>query len=171
VRIYRGSDGTVLWETPGSVVNLTAPVVADVDADGHAEIVLGATDLWTSGGSHGIQVYGDDTWWPTWPIWNQYTYHVNNIHVDATIPAQEVNSWQDHNSYRCNAPTVPRAPDLTASWLRFDLVTPPTSLQITARIGNGGSLHAGIGLPVAFYVGDPAAGGTLLGTASTTQLH
>lgn len=40
LRIFRGSDGTVLWETPspsGTVYEL--PVVVDVDADGHADII------------------------------------------------------------------------------------------------------------------------------------
>ena len=41
--------------------------------------------------------------------------------------------------------------------------------SLTARVGNGGSLQAGAGVPVNFYLGDPAAGGTLLGTRTTSR--
>jgi YVTN family beta-propeller protein len=61
-------------------------------------------------------------------------------------------------------------PDLTASRLLMDTGNLPDSVTLAARIGNGGAYLAEPGLSVAFYDGDPAAGGTLLGTVSTTQI-
>jgi len=173
LRIYRGTDGTILWETPSpSGTGLELPLIVDVDGDGNAEIVKTSNNYFTPG-STGIQVYGDanDTWMPTRQIWNQHTYHINNINDDGTIPAEEMNSWEDHNTYRSNLQLdFFRAPDLTASRLLFDTTGLPDTIRITARIGNGGSLHVAAGLPVAFYDGDPASGGALIGTLQTTKV-
>jgi uncharacterized repeat protein (TIGR01451 family) len=57
--------------------------------------------------------------------------------------------------------------DLTASYLR-SVDHFPTTVDLTARIGNGGSSMTLAGVPVAFYRGDPAAGGQLLGVVKTS---
>jgi hypothetical protein len=173
--ILRGADGTVLWQTPrvGSlVIGGQYPVVADVDADGNAEIIVPGGFYPGLSPTPGIRVYGDanDAWVPTRQIWNQHSYHINNINDDGTIPAEETNSWEDHNTYRSNLQhNLHRAPDLSASRLLFDTTGLPDTLRITARIGNGGSLQVG-NVPVAFYDGNPLTGGTLLGTVKTTKI-
>ncbi|MBN1890186.1 MAG: VCBS repeat-containing protein, partial [Thermoflexales bacterium] len=63
--IFRGSDGAVLFNEPGidSGTILDYPIVADVDGDGHAEIVAGDHE--------GIYVVGcDAAWGPARPVWN-----------------------------------------------------------------------------------------------------
>ncbi len=57
------------------------------------------------------------------------------------------------------------APDLTASFVRVTDGGVGQPSSVTVRIGNGGTLQAPAGVPVAFYSGDPQQGGTLLGTA------
>ena len=64
------------------------PIVADVNNDGHAEIVatglLGSTQ---EVGYGGIHVFGNPgNWSPARPVWNQYMYHVTNVNEDLTIP-------------------------------------------------------------------------------------
>lgn len=64
------------------------PIVADVNNDGHAEIVatglLGSTQ---EVGYGGIFVFGNPgNWSPARPVWNQYMYHVTNVNEDLTIP-------------------------------------------------------------------------------------
>ncbi|MDV6028669.1 MAG: hypothetical protein F9B45_00865 [Phycisphaera sp. RhM] len=59
------------------------------------------------------------------------------------------------------------APDLTASYIRTNAAG--TSVDVVARVGNGGQVPTEPGVPVAFYDGDPSQGGVLLGTTSTTQ--
>ncbi|MFQ5596286.1 MAG: FG-GAP-like repeat-containing protein, partial [Anaerolineae bacterium] len=183
LRIYRGSDGTVLWETAsrsGTTYDThQMPVVTDVDADGHAEIVMGSNNLVGTQidfpGPRGIQVYGDlnDRWAPTRPIWNQHTYHVTNVEDDGTVPQVETDNWQLYNNYRVNIRTglLPgiSAPDLTASYLRVDVGTYPAAVSFTGRIGNGGAVEVPAGLRVAFYSGDPSAGGTRLGSTTTSR--
>ncbi len=171
LRIYRGNDGTVLWQTlnsSGTAYEL--PVVVDVDADGNAEIVM-SSNFVLDNSTTGIQVYGDaaDQWVSTRQVWNQHTYHITNVNDDGTIPTDEVNNWDVYNNYRLNALTAGCAyakPDLTASYVRKAVNA--TSIVLTARIGNGGGILAGANVPVAFYNGDPASGGILLGTARTS---
>lgn len=173
LRVYRGSDGTVLFQTPMSSCTWHEYVlVADVDADGNAEIVAVANNNCGYGPQRGVYVFGDanDSWVTTRQIWNQHTYHITNVNDDGTIPANEVNSWATFNSYRQNVQNVGSvlaAPDLTASFLRFDPSGCPNVAKVIARIGNGGSTLAPAALDVAFY--NSSAGNTLLGVVQTTQ--
>ncbi|MFQ5858024.1 MAG: FG-GAP-like repeat-containing protein, partial [Anaerolineae bacterium] len=177
LRVYRGRDGTVLWETPSpSVTTYEMPVVADVDADGHAEILVVSNDVSGVPGPHGLQVYGDpnDRWVPTRRIWNQHTYHVTNVDDDGTIPQVETDNWEVYNNYRVNIPTgdLPfvGAPDVTASYIQADVGSYPASVRFTARVGNGGANVAAAGVPVTLYDGDPDAGGTPLGSTATSRV-
>jgi len=45
----------------------------------------------------------------------------------------------------------------------------PQPVLLTARVRNDGGRQAPAGAPVAFYLGDPDAGGTLVGATATTQ--
>lgn len=174
LRVYRGTDGYVLWDVPrpdGTTYDI--PVIVDVDGDGNAEIVSNSNNYYYPGSS-GIQVYGDanDTWVPTRQIWNQHTYHIDNVNDDGTIPLVETPSWQTHNTYRLNR--LPSgdpfaAPDVTASRLAYDPTGLPTSATLSARIGSGGAIVAPSGMPVSFHAGDPASGGQLIATAPLPQ--
>ena len=64
------------------------PVVADVNNDGHAEIVVCGkmgTGLGWVGGQL-VVVGGIHPWAPARPVWNQYMYNVTNINKDLTVP-------------------------------------------------------------------------------------
>jgi hypothetical protein len=82
------------------------PVVADVDNDGSAEIVVVSNES-PDGGveSPPVQVYGDssDRWVPARRIWNQHAYHVTNVYEDGTIPTVHPPYWTTFNSFRTNA--------------------------------------------------------------------
>lgn len=86
------------------------PVIADVDNDWHAEIVVPLNNYKDhlcgySTPNTGIEVWGnDDEWAYTRKIWSQHTYHITNINDDATVPATETNNWQIYNNYRVQAP-------------------------------------------------------------------
>ena len=175
LRIYRGTDGTVVWDTPSpSGTACELPIIADVDADGNAEIVMVSNNYRISGFA-GITVYGDsnDNWVATRTMWNQHTYHITNVNDDATIPAIEENNWlfppaAPFNNYRQNVQTVSSAlaaSDLTASYVRTEATE--TATYVTARIGNGGANMVGVGVPVSYYEGEPVLG-NLLGTVYTS---
>ena len=80
------------------------PVVADIDNDGSAEIVV-VSNQYTGTASPTVQVIRDkqDRWIQARRIWNQHTYHVTNVREDGTIPQFEVPSWSRLNTFRTNA--------------------------------------------------------------------
>lgn len=64
------------------------PVVADINGDGAAEIVVAgktANGMGWVGGQLNI-LAGDIPWPPARPVWNQYMYNVTNINKDLTVP-------------------------------------------------------------------------------------
>src|SRR6056297_1032010 len=97
--IINGPDGRRLYNEPytGSGTVLDYPTLADVDGDGEAEII--------TAGSNGLFVIGHPgRWVDSRPVWNQHTYHINNINNDWSIPFTEENSWEAHNTYRTQTP-------------------------------------------------------------------
>ncbi len=99
--------GDAVFSLPrSSYTDMEYPVVADVDNDGAAEIVvvsnqnqIGEEPLAT------VQVIRDreDRWIPARRIWNQHTYHVTNVREDGTIPSPEPHHWELLNTYRTQA--------------------------------------------------------------------
>ena len=107
LRIYRGVDGAVLFDTPmSSCTWYEYPLVADVDGDDDAELLVVANNNCGYGPQRGIYVFGDPSqqWVKTRRIWNQHTYHITNINPDGTIPLNQKNNWQVSglNNFRLN---------------------------------------------------------------------
>jgi beta-lactam-binding protein with PASTA domain len=165
-RIYRGIDGEILYDLPNTSHTVTEyPVVADVDNDNNAEIIVVANGI-----NNGLRIIGDanDTWVNTRKIWNQHAYHITNVNDDGTIPQFEANNWETFNNYRQNEMLNPfGCSDLSASMIRINRTNMPDSAGLIVRIGNGGALHVNAGANVSFYNGDPASNGVLLGTVQT----
>jgi hypothetical protein len=144
------------------------PVIADVDGDFKAEIIVSTNNESAQGaiGDAGVEVWEDrlDNWVGTLPIWNQHTYHVTNVNPDGTIPSPEPANWLTENSYRRNGQGSLEslcAPDLVPSDLEVDPLQCP-DLFMSARVLNQGCLGVGPGVDVAFY-------DTTLGLLGVTQ--
>jgi hypothetical protein len=65
------------------------PVIADVDADGEAEIIVPGTMFgpYTKDNTT-INIFKShqNKWMPTRHVWNQYAYDALNINSDLTVP-------------------------------------------------------------------------------------
>jgi hypothetical protein len=72
------------------------PVIADVDGDGHAEIVV-----CHDGYSSAVSIYGDadDSWAPARAVWNQHAYSISNISDDLSVPVTAIPSFSDTNTW------------------------------------------------------------------------
>jgi hypothetical protein len=176
LRVYNGKTGAVVFSTQNSNGTLTElPVIVDVDGDNHADIIVSANQLGIAPfGQFGIRVFQDqnNSWVNTRRIWNQHSYHITNINDNGTVPRIEQNSWQVHNTYRLNARpgiSATAVADPTASYLRVQDRGGVQPSTFTVRVGNGGGLGVDPGVRVAFYKGQPGAGGVLLGVGQTTQ--
>jgi hypothetical protein len=115
--VFDGATGAVLFEEPAHQHGTAweYPIVADVDADGQVEVVLGSVS--TSGEWNGITVLGSATasWTPARPLWNQHAYHLTNITADGAVPAVAAPNWLTWNTFRAAAPETGPAqwlPDL-----------------------------------------------------------
>jgi hypothetical protein len=180
--ILDGRTGAVLFEFGVNRLDGNQPyryqTVADVDNDGSAEIIVPTYRFFQAAAARersGVLVIGDvkDNWLQSRRVWNQWQYDVANVEEDSSIPRVARDGWQINNSLRQQTPIEDlhrfAAPDLTVSRVGINTQNCPASATLSARVGNGGSLHAPPGLKVNFYLGDPAAGGALIGTALTSK--
>ncbi|WP_434383569.1 FG-GAP-like repeat-containing protein [Melittangium boletus] len=179
LRIYEAATGAVRWSTlNGSATAHENPLVVDVDGDGAAEIVVVTNDF-AYGDKRGVRVFRDATegWAGTRKLWNQHAYSVTNVRDNGAIPATGAGaSWLDPrlNAFRANVAHYVSgegrpydAADLVVSGLSSacDLLG---RLELGAQVHNQGDAPVAAGLKVAFYQGNPASGGTLLGVAALT---
>jgi hypothetical protein len=182
LKVFNGADGRVLYQQAhSSLTTCEYPVIVDVDADRNAEIVI-AQNAIVSGVDplfHGIRAFGDtkDNWVATRRIWNQHAYYVTAVNENGTIPDNPQMNYKmaGLNNFRQNiqGQGVFAAPDMTARAAGYDTSHCQGSdgyITIYAEVANRGSQEIMPGVPVSFYLGNPAIDGTLLGTEYTTQL-
>ena len=166
--IFAGLDGAVLHAETNHASGTLAeyPVIADVDADGNAEIVLASNNYAFSGWT-GITVIGDggDNWVSARPIWNQHAYHISNVQDDGTIPVVEPPNWPDFNSFRQGGfGTLDPldAPDAALEPMDHCLRTCPHEFTWMLRPFNQGVADLPAGIAIAIYAEDPAGERVLL---------
>ena len=168
-RVYDGLTSEVLFKSPSpSRTRIEEPVVADVDNDGNAEIVIPSnndTNSCSQGNNfpNGIAVWGDasDSWVSARRIWNQHAYHVTNVTEGGQIPLKEPDNYKPYsgrlyNTYRSNPRNYNVAPDLSVTGVQVsspDVACGELSelLTITAKIDNLGDLRVGPGVVVTYY--------------------
>jgi hypothetical protein len=184
LRIYDGTTGDEL----ASICNTTAtlvefPVVADVDNDGQADIVVvsnafrktceetpadGGAPLTTS--QAGVRVFGptNGAWVRTRRIWNEHAYHITNVAEDGTIPTSEPANWKQSgmNNFRQNKQVGSEfaAPNLVGEVAPLCADAPGATINVR----NVGEAPAPAGVVVGIYAGAPGAG-TKLGTVTTSR--
>ncbi len=163
LRVYDGSTGEVRMEVENSSgTTLEYPVIADIDNDGHAEILVGSNQ------HGGLRAFEDanDSWAPTRAIWNQHAYHIDNINDDLTVPTHPVKSWLTHNTFRLNA--FPNHPvlglaDLTVHDIAYD----EAAQTLSAWVKNRGLAPVDELITVSFFhehlqTGDQALGQVMI---------
>ncbi|MDY7231462.1 HYR domain-containing protein [Hyalangium rubrum] len=182
LRIYNGATGQVRFETRhSSATTHENPVIADVDGDFAADLVV-ATNNTAYPPYNGIRVYHDrlEGWARTRRIWNQSAYSITNVNNDGSIPAHPVSHWlrPKLNSFHGNAANYLGEGD--NPYAAVDLIAANVTascgdgefsgvLQLSAQVTNQGGVGVAAGVKVSFYRGNPASGGTLLGTATLAE--
>ncbi|MBM3787225.1 MAG: VCBS repeat-containing protein, partial [Acidobacteria bacterium] len=93
--IFRGADGTILNQfNRYSSTAGEGPSVADVDRDGHADILI-AGDIAGLPEGRGIRMYSGANlnWANTRAVWNHDAYTITNINDDLTVPLSPRPNW------------------------------------------------------------------------------
>lgn len=93
ILIIDGATGTIVGRDPNhaSWTAAETPAVADVDGDGHGELIYGSN----GGVYNGVTVIGgaDGDWPYAKPVYNQYTYYGENVGDDLSIPISPDAPW------------------------------------------------------------------------------
>jgi hypothetical protein len=182
LRIYEGATGNELFSTCNTSGTLAEnPVIADVDGDDQADILVVSNAFGAVYGdaykcadgtmTSGLRIFGSasGSWVRTRRMWNEHAYHVTNVNDDGTIPTKEPNNWQQPglNNFRQNKQPGGEfsAPDAVIALLAPRCANGPFALVATVR--NVGEAVLPEGVTVGFYEGE--APGKLLGTATTKQ--
>ena len=150
-RIFKGSDGTILYQddTHSSNTRLEMPIVVDVDNDGKAEVVIPEPNRDSTRGGIEIWEDADNNWVRTRRIWNQHTYSVTNVTEDGQIPRVPEPNWTRSplNNFRQNVQPAGLfdAPDfLVREISRLDCDESQFTLAVV--VGNDGSLSVPPGI-------------------------
>ena len=162
--IFDGPTGNVRLEdaTHASRTLHEYPTIADVDGDGHAEIVV------PQGGGHqgedqtGLMVLGgaDGGWVSARQVWNQHAYAITNINDDLTLPAPTESNWPEHNNFRSgdvfplSAGRSPNAVPLVQVCVEE---CDAGRVELWVRVGNEGASGLRSVLPVTVYADDGSA--------------
>ncbi|MDP2311315.1 MAG: FG-GAP-like repeat-containing protein [Pseudomonadota bacterium] len=167
VRFFSGLDGAVKMDSDehGSRTIVETPVVADVDNDGHVEIVVGHCS-WNKS----FTVYGDadDSWPAGRKIWNQHGYSITNVGDHGEIPVTASPNWPEHNSFRSGDVGQPPGEYLDVQAEIFDVCETECAdgvVFVGAWLTNAGNQEAPAGLPVSVRAGPS---GAVLSTQYTT---
>ncbi|WP_350287937.1 Calx-beta domain-containing protein [uncultured Croceitalea sp.] len=194
LRILRASDGSTIAQLPcSSGTQIEYPVIADIDNDGAAEIVVSCgSDI--SGDNGFLKVFESDLsipgtfeWRNARNIWNQWEYRAVNINDDGTVPLTEVYSAYNNGSggsnsqpfNLSNAQITPYltpdgqhlipTPDAHITEVTFDSSTCPV-VGITYTVENLGSAPLPATTMISVYDGDPTISANLPNLLGTFAL-
>ncbi len=98
--VVHGTDGMVALPLEGVALGpMAMPVVADVDDDDSAEIVV----VSASGPALTVIGHVDGQWAAARPVWNQVAASVTNVGDDGSIPSVPVRNWLELDTFGTNA--------------------------------------------------------------------
>ena len=143
--VLDGKTGAVMLEdtshTSGTVHEY--PIIADVDGDGQAEILMTNSDS-----NSGLYLVGEDdnNWVGARFLWNQHAYNIVNVLPNLSIPRNSASNWPDYNNFRQGAPGAmnPQGThDLWPDGLSVCQDRCGSTLRFIFQVGNSGVLRAG----------------------------
>ena len=171
--IFDGRTGLMRWSTMDhySVTIFEYPTVADVDGDGHGEILVSGI------GGYGpfvpLRVYAHDGpgWSPAGSAWPIHDFAVTNAAPDGAVPARPDPWWLTHNTFRARlAVDSPAYADLVPSFTDVcvaDCAYGPVAVAVS--VGNQGGVDVPAGATLALYAEDEG-GSRLLRTVALPEV-
>ena len=150
---YEGPTGRLKFHSNehSSATMFDYPTIADVDADGHAEIVV-CHDFY----SEAISVYGEltDTWADARNVWNQHAFSIDNIEDDLSVPVTATPNFTTHNTWHS---AIAMGTELTGADLQSEILEVCTDdcdvgkVYVTVRALNRAEVEIGAGAMLSLY--------------------
>ncbi len=152
--VFDGLTGAIKFfnEEHSSDTMMDYPSIADVDADGQAEILVAHANF-----TRALSVYGDlnESWGPARRIWNQHSYSISNVNDDLTIPTTAEPGFTTHNTWHSAIDTRNlrgTLVELQVEILDFcDVDCPDDRFYVIGRVINQGTDPIPAPLPVSLY--------------------
>ncbi len=158
LRIFDGATGTVLYSNSShsSGTLWEYPVVADVDGDDSAEIVIASNGAYWKGVT--VLGHNGDGWAKSGATWPVHDFAVTNIDPNGHVPSPAPLPWSVYNVFRARPTVDDAAVDLAVEIVDvcFAGCTDESSVDIAVQVQNLGGVEAPAGIQVALY----AVGGT-----------
>lgn len=154
--IFDGKTGRIRYGNLGhaSGTIFEYPVIADVDRDGSADVVVASANYRIAGWA-GVTVFSHATggWARSGPTWHVHDFSVTNITEDGRVPTRPEPSWQVHNVYRARPTTNETFVDLQVAFadLCFSGCEGDDVARIAVQVYNTGSSTSRAEVPVALY--------------------
>jgi hypothetical protein len=171
LRIFDGKTGAVLYENTNhsSATLWEYPVIADVDGDGSAEIVIASNgSIW-----RGITVLGHngDGWAKSGATWPVHDFAMTNVEPDGHVPTPAPKSWDVYNVFRARPTVDDAAVDLIATVVDacFSGCEEDSPASLSVQVANQGGVDSSAGIPVSLYALNGTVE-TLLGTQTLTAV-
>jgi hypothetical protein len=145
------------------------PTIADVDDDGHAEVVVSHQGF--DVGMSGFSVYGDaaNSWMDTRKVWNQHAFSNNNIDDALGVPKKPTPAFTEQDTFRAARILGGTGVNVRPSFVEVCTDDCDTgTMMVTVRVDNTGGEVVPAGLKVSLYA-NKTAGEYLIGTATTTH--
>ncbi|MGA8806916.1 MAG: CARDB domain-containing protein [Thermoanaerobaculia bacterium] len=144
----------------------SGPAIADIDDDGHAEVIVPGRDH--------VRVLGDSGWYEAPSVFNEASFHAVNIDENGHVPRTEVQDSFSRTTFRATRSALPTTlnlnTNLTASYPRVDGSEYPANTKLIVRIGNNG-WAASPATAVNFNRINADGSKTLLGSATVDFLN
>jgi len=168
--ILRGNDLSVLINPLlgcSSNTGMEYPVIADVNADGQTEILIGC--------GNNLYLYGNGEagyfWAPSRRVWNQFSYYNVNVNEDLTIPQVQqkqnlVSDSLEMNSFLQQYPLPAQVPDAAVQIVATNSNTVDSTF-VTIEVCNLGDNMLSAATPITFYAVNP----TTTTTAPIAAIH
>ena len=147
--IFDGATGAELYvdATHRSPTIFEYPSVADIDADGHTEILVAH---YGSGTALTVYEHNGDGWPAAGAAWNVHDFAITNVNADCSVPRDPDPSWLTYNVYRARvAVDDPSTSDLQVQITDAcvaDCTYGPVKVAVQVRNEGGADVAAGIEL-------------------------
>jgi len=157
--IFDGKTGQIrygnLSHASGTIFEY--PVIADVDRDGSADVLITSANYRIPGWA-GLTMFShaQGAWARSGPTWHTHDFAVTNINEDGRVPARPEPWWQIHNVYRARPTTNETYVDLQVAIndVCFTGCAQNDLARVSAQIYNTGSSTSRSEVPVALYTRD-----------------